>query len=179
MNRSTVVLAGEDGRELGSSDKLAAHRGEGVLHRAITCLLFDDQQRLLFGRRALGKLLWPGYWDATVATHPSAGEDDLDAARRRVPEELGIEVTDLIRPAVISYHARYNAHWSERELCTVLLGRSAGTPTPVAGEIDDLIWVPRSDLEGFSTTRPVTPWFLLAWVKLQQDHADEFSRWLG
>ena len=177
--RGTVVLVDDSGREIEVADKIAAHRGEGRLHRAFTCLLFDEQKRLLLGRRALGKLLWPGYWDATVASHPARGESDLDATARRVHEELAVKATNLIRPAAINYHARYDAHWSEREFCAVLLGRLAGSPTPVAGQIDDLAWVPIDKLAEFTATRPVTPWFLLAWEKLNQDHAGELRRWLG
>ena len=71
----TVILVDQSGRELGVADKVECHRGPGRLHRALTCLLFDDRSRLLFARRAPTKPLWPGYWDATVATHPrkSAG----------------------------------------------------------------------------------------------------------
>ena len=178
-NRGTVVLVDREGHELGPGDKIAAHRGQGTLHRALTCLLFDAHGRLLFARRALGKLLWPGYRDATVATHPAAGESDFDAARRRVRQELAVDVTDLVCPTAITYHACYNAYWSEREFCTVLLGRLAGTPTPVPGEVDDLEYVPAEKLEAFSAARPVTPWFLLAWEKLQREHADEVAAWLG
>ena len=177
--RSTVVLVDDRGREIDLADKIAAHRGEGRLHRAFTCLLFDDQKRLLLGRRAPAKLLWPGYWDATVASHPASGESDLDAARRRIHEEVAVGAVDLIHLAAINYHARYDVHWSEWEFCALLLGRLAGSPTPVADEIDELAWVPIDKLDEFTATRPVTPWFVLAWEKLNRDHAGELRRWLG
>jgi len=174
-----VVLVDAAGRALGLADKIEAHRGDGLLHRALACLLFDDRRRLLFGRRALGKLLWPGYWDATVATHQFADETDLDAARRRVAEELGAGVGDLIAPAAIVYHAPYNAYWSEREHGRLLLGRLVAPPSPVPGEVDDLDWVPFERVAAFAATAPVTPWFRLAWEKLTQDHAAEIANWLG
>lgn len=174
----TVVLVDESGRELGAADKVGCHRGPGRLHRALTCLLFDHRMRLLFARRAAAKPLWPGYWDATVATHQAPGEPDVEAAHRRVRQELSAEATDVIRPTQILYHATYDEDWSERELCAVLLARVAEPLTPAPGEIDDLTWLPLDDLPAFTTSEPITPWFVLAWEALQRDHVDELQRWL-
>ncbi|MCP4250083.1 MAG: isopentenyl-diphosphate Delta-isomerase [bacterium] len=177
--RDVVVLTDETGRERGLADKVRAHQGDGLLHRAITCLLFDDDNRLLFARRALGKLLWPGYWDATVATHPAPGETDLETARRRVPDELGAEVVDLICPTVLVYHARYDDHWSEREHCAVLVGRLAGRALPVAGQIDDVRAVAVDQVAAFLESEPVAPWFALAWQLLQTAKTQEMWDWLA
>ncbi len=174
-----VVLTDESGRDRGLADKVRAHQGDGLLHRAITCLLFDDDNRLLFARRALGKLLWPGYWDATVATHPTPGESDLETARRRVPAELAAEVVDLIRPTILVYHARYDDHWSEREHCAVLVGRLAGRASPVAGQIDDLRPVAVDQVGAFLAAEPVAPWFALAWQLLQPAATREMWDWLA
>ncbi|HUU84897.1 MAG TPA: isopentenyl-diphosphate Delta-isomerase [Phycisphaerae bacterium] len=176
---NTVVLVDEAGRELGTADKVECHRGRGRLHRALTCLLFDDQRRLLFARRAAAKPLWPGYWDATVATHQAPGEPDIEATCRRVRQELAADARDVIRPTQILYHAQYNEDWAERELCAVLLARVAEPLTPAPDEIDDLTWIALDDLSAFTASEPIAPWFLLAWQALQRDHADELKSWLG
>ena len=175
----TVILVDQSGRELGVADKVECHRGPGRLHRALTCLLFDDRSRLLFARRAPTKPLWPGYWDATVATHQAPGEPDAESTRRRVRQELSAEATDVARLTQILYHAQYDQDWSERELCAVLLARVAKPLTPAPAEIDDLSWVPLDDVPAFIASEPITPWFLLAWEALQRDHAAELKRWFG
>jgi len=178
--RTQVVLVDEHNHEQGLMGKVAAHRGEGRLHRALTCLLFDERGRLLFARRAAAKPLWPGYYDATVATHPVAGEGFLDAARRRVPEELGpqAEVADLQQVTEITYQASYDQDWSEREFCAVLLGRLTGSAGPDPSEIDEITAVSLGELPAFLADRPIAPWFQLAWEKLQRDHADVVMQWL-
>ncbi len=174
-----VVLVDETGRPLGVADKVECHRGEGRLHRALTCLLFDDRSRLLFARRAAAKPLWPGYWDATVATHQAPGEPDAEAAHRRVRQELSASVSDVICPTQILYCSRYNEDWSERELCAVVLARVSEPLTPAPDEIDDLTWVPLDGLPSFISAQPIAPWFPLAWEALQLGHGDEVKSWLG
>jgi isopentenyl-diphosphate delta-isomerase len=169
----------EAGRALGVADKTACHRGPGRLHRALTCLLFDKGGRLLFARRAPGKPLWPGYWDATVATHQGFGEPDVDSARRRVRQELAAEATDVVRLTEILYHAQYNEDWSERELCAVLLARVGEPLDPAAEEIDDLTWLAPDELAKFTASERIAPWFPLAWQVLQQDCPIKLKSWLG
>jgi len=49
-------------RQTGTLSKAECHDGDGVLHRAFSVFLFDDDGRLLLQKRASGKRLWPGYW---------------------------------------------------------------------------------------------------------------------
>ena len=173
-SHETVVIIDDDGRELGLANKLECHRRPGRLHRALTCLLFDEPGQILFARRSPSKLTWPGYWDATVATHQAQSETDEAAASRRVQQELGVEPIDLVRVAAIRYYAVYSDRWCEREVCAVLLGRlpesqmSRLTPTP--DEIDHLAWVPAGHLAEFIAAKPVAPWFHLVWEVLLRDH---------
>lgn len=50
-----LELVDEDGRTIGTAEKLAAHQPPGQLHRAFSVFLFDEQGRLLLQQRALGK----------------------------------------------------------------------------------------------------------------------------
>jgi len=178
LDRNVLVLVDESGRPTGTADKVEAHRGQGLLHRAVTCLLFDGDNRLLFARRALGKLLWPGYWDATVATHPAPGEPDSEAAHRRTGEELTLAAADLTAAGRIVYHAAYDRYWCEREHCAILLGRVTGTATPVIGQVDEVEWVEPDGVAQFTTVAPVAPWFLLAWQQLNGDGGATLGAWL-
>ncbi len=175
--RDLVVLVDDADRELGTMDKVEAHRGAGRLHRAITCLLFDDQGHLLFARRAPDKPLWPGFYDATVATHPLPSEDSVSATQRRIQEELSVQPYDVIRLSDINYHAQYNEDWSEREVCAVLLARFEGSPKPVMTEIDDVVPVSATELAAFLHQNPIAPWFQLAWKALQQEQATTIGAW--
>jgi isopentenyl-diphosphate Delta-isomerase len=70
-------------------------RGEcvnrGLLHRAILVFLVNDQGQVYLQKRARDVLFYPGYWSASVTGHVSSGETYLEAAKREVEEELGID----------------------------------------------------------------------------------------
>ena len=45
MMSERVILVDDSDHILGSMSKVEAHRGEGILHRACSTLLFDDNDR--------------------------------------------------------------------------------------------------------------------------------------
>src|SRR5687767_11187246 len=87
-----LVLVDEHDRPLGTAEKLAAHQRGGTLHRAFSVFLFNDAGRMLLQQRAAGKYHFGGLWTNACCSHPRPGEAVEDAARRRVREELGVDV---------------------------------------------------------------------------------------
>src|ERR1043166_2029346 len=87
-----VILCDESGRPQGACDLLAAHTGAGRVHLAFSVYLFSrDRGKLLIQRRSAAKMLWPLVWANTCCSHPRADEDAIDAGRRRLREEMGID----------------------------------------------------------------------------------------
>jgi isopentenyldiphosphate isomerase len=78
-----------------------AIHADGDWHIASYVWVFDGKGRILLQRRAPHKDAWPGRWDASAAGHVEAGETAIEAARRELAEELGLEVNerDLVRVA--------------------------------------------------------------------------------
>ena len=90
----TVVLIDEADATLGEGEKLDVHRA-GTLHRAFSVFAFNAAGELLLQRRALGKYHSGGLWTNSCCGHPRPGEATIDAARRRLGEEMGgDELTD-------------------------------------------------------------------------------------
>ena len=56
--RQSVVLVDENDEPQGVANRLDAHTGEGMRHRAFTCLVFDGDGRLLLAQRAPDKSIW-------------------------------------------------------------------------------------------------------------------------
>lgn len=165
-----VVLVDEADRELGTMDKLEAHRDGGRLHRAFSVFLFDGEGRLLLQQRADGKYHFGGLWTNSCCSHPRAGEDVLDAGRRRLREELGVD-TPLEAVGSFIYKAHDDSTGlTEHELDHILVGRFEGEPLPDRAEVAGWRWISPAQLEAEigSSPRSFTPWFPIAWRRLRE-----------
>ena len=63
----------------------------GLLHRAILVFLLNSRDEVYLQKRAEHILFYPGYWSASCTGHVSSGETYLEAARREMKEELGLD----------------------------------------------------------------------------------------
>ncbi len=116
-----VVLVDGGDEPVGLEEKVRCHLPDGRLHRAFTALLFDADGRLVLARRSPGKMLWPGDWDGTFASHPREGETYASSAERRMPEETGLRCSmDYLFK--FEYHVPYKDVGSENEVCGTLMG---------------------------------------------------------
>jgi isopentenyl-diphosphate delta-isomerase len=168
-----LILVNDADEVLGHAQKRECHEGEGILHRAFSVLLFDDEGQVLLQQRAADKWLWPGFWSNACCSHPRRNETVAGAATRRLAEELGLEA-DLTLAFTFQYHARYLDLGSEREVCAVLLGRLQGPVRANPTEIAAWRLLPAAELEAELAAEPgrFTPWFLMEWEQLRRDHRD-------
>ena len=84
-----VVLVNENNEVLGLMPKIEAHE-KGLLHRAISILLYNSSGEMLIQQRAKTKYHWPLIWSNAVCSHPRENENFQEAAQRRLKEELNI-----------------------------------------------------------------------------------------
>ena len=156
-----VILVDENDREIGVAEKLEAHRGGGQLHRAFSIFLFDPGGAMLLQLRARGKYHFGGLWTNACCGHPRPGEGLQEAARRRLGEELGIQV-ELREVFSLRYTARdLGSGLTECELDHVLVGSFDGEARPDPAEVDEVRWIACGDLERDVDAHPerYTPWF--------------------
>ena len=90
--QDVIAVDADDNREE-LVNRLDAHTGDGIRHRAFTVLVFDGDGNVLLAQRAPNKRLWDTHWDGTVASHPVEGQTQLEATRERLEEELGVTPT--------------------------------------------------------------------------------------
>ena len=183
-DESVILVDGHD-RRIGVSEKVRCHLPDGRLHRAFTALLFDkDGGRLILTRRAGQKMLWPGCWDGTFASHPLESETYVSSARRRMPEELGIGGVDMDYLHKFEYHVPYRDVGSENEICGTLVGAvdyaTAGL-TEVAGEVDQIRSVSADQLlsELEADAMSYCPWMLMALALLPDSERSALRRHAG
>lgn len=172
-----LILVDEDDNEIGTLDKARCHDGDGVLHRAFSVFLFDARGALLLQRRSAAKRLWPLYWSNSCCSHPRSGESMRDATVRRVRQELGVDV-ELEFVFKFVYHAAFADQGSERECCSVFLGRLRDRVTPNANEIAEVRFVTATELSSAldAGTDSYTPWFRTEWRRLTEEFADCLAR---
>lgn len=134
-----VVLVDRHDTPTGVAPKYAAHR-DGLLHRAVSVLLFDDSGRVLLQRRAAGKYHSPLLWSNTCCTHPRPNELPSEAGRRRLREEMGIANCRLQPAGRFMYRAEMPGPLVEFEVDHVFVGRWSGTPRPDPREVASWRW---------------------------------------
>ncbi len=137
-----ILVDGLD-REVGTATKWQTHAG-GLLHRAFSVVLVRDGQEgpeLMLARRALCKYHSGGLWANSCCSHPRAGEETIQAAYRRVREELGCDAVELRELTAFAYRAEFANGLCEYEYDHVLVGRCEGEVSPDPGEVSEVRWV--------------------------------------
>ena len=179
MPEELVILVDKDDNQIGLEEKVKCHLPNGKLHRAFTALLFDQDGNLALAKRAKEKMLWPGDWDGTFASHPRESESYVSSGERRMPEELGIKgKLDYLNK--FEYHVSYKTIGSENEICATLIGiiDNPERLKKVEGEIDEIRWISSKKLLEEIATNPeiFCPWMLIAIVLIEKSRKDKLDK---
>ncbi len=139
-----IILVDEQDKETGRVGKLEAHE-KGLLHRAFSIFIFrkilvDELDgtrtfhiQLMIQQRAESKYHSGGLWANSCCSHPRSGEELLEAAARRLPEETGYTISDLEggedgaagaleEKGAFVYTAEFDNGLTEHEFDHVLIG---------------------------------------------------------
>ncbi|MDE1850251.1 MAG: isopentenyl-diphosphate Delta-isomerase [Candidatus Micrarchaeota archaeon] len=159
-----VMLVDEKDNPIGTMEKLAAHQNGATLHRAFSVCLFNSKGETLMQQRAMHKYHSKGKWSNTCCSHPMVGESILDASRRRVREELGIECGELQDAFSFIYKVEVGDGLTEHEYDHVVFGRYDGPVRPNPEEVMDYKWAPLEELQRDIKSHPenYTGWLRIA-----------------
>jgi isopentenyl-diphosphate delta-isomerase len=164
-----MILVDRQDRAVGLGKKLDVHL-IGTLHRGFSVLLYDASARLLLQQRAAGKYHFAGRWSNACCSHPRPGESTMEAATRRLQEELGVTAS-LTKAAELRYRAEDpESGLIEHEYLHIFIGRLAETPRPNPDEVGDWRWISDCALRRALRRMPhvFTPWFQLIMESLEQ-----------
>jgi len=160
-----VILVDQNDNPIGKEDKVKCHLPNGKLHRAFTALIFNGDGKLLLTKRGDGKMLWPNYWDGTVASHPRESETYVSSAERRMPEEIVIDCK-MNYVNKFEYHVPYKDIGSENEICGTLIGTvdSFDESSLIKDEISETKWIKPDELKNELEQNKDTycPWMVIA-----------------
>ncbi|AWB28694.1 NUDIX hydrolase [Halococcoides cellulosivorans] len=164
-----VVAVDADDQRQDVVNRLEAHTGDGIRHRAFTALLFDGEGNVLLAQRSPEKRLWPTHWDGTVASHPVPDQSQVDATEERLAEELGVtpdQYENLRVTDRFEYRRFFEDRGLEHEVCAVLQATLTDRSLdPDPAEVGGIAWVPYERLvehrEWYRQFR-LCPWFEIA-----------------
>lgn len=173
-----MILVDRDDNEVGHLSKALCHDGEGILHRAFSLFLFNDNGELLLQQRSEQKRLWPLFWSNSCCSHPRVGETMEVATMRRLSDELNVTAS-LEYIYDFCYTASFNDIGSENELCHVYLGRVSGDVQPNDSEIASIRFIaaPALDEELSQFPERFTPWFKREWRELVGNYCEQLAQY--
>lgn len=154
-----VILVDENDKQLGTMEKIQAHR-EAKLHRAFSVFILNNNNELLLQRRALNKYHSPGLWTNTCCSHPRPNENSVDAAKRRLTEEMGIscELKELFS---FIYKTEFENGLTEHEFDHVFIGHFSDSFTFNQHEVAETKWQSLNSIreELLLSPNKFTSWF--------------------
>lgn len=155
-----VILVNEKNEKLGLMPKMEAHE-KGVLHRAFSVFIMNEKGETMLQQRALTKYHSPGLWTNTCCSHQRDGESNIEAGKRRLKEEMGLDIKQLKELFSFVYKAPFDNGLTEHELDHVMIGNYSGEPSINTDEVNDWKWMRLEDIKRDIKLHPqlYTAWF--------------------
>lgn len=159
MTKDLVILVDEKDNPLGTMEKMEAHR-LAKLHRAVSVFIYNSKGDWLLQQRAKHKYHSNSLWTNTACTHPYPKEKNIDAANRRLNEEMGLtaELTEIFD---FIYIEKLDNELTEHELDRVFIGKSDTLPKINPKEVMDYKYISYENLKQDIEKNPenYTVWF--------------------
>ena len=159
MEEVMVILVDEKDNEIGLMPKTEAHK-RALLHRAISVFIFNTKGEWLLQRRALTKYHSAGLWTNTCCTHPLPDETNINAANRRLMQEMGMPCS-LKELFSFTYKEALDNELTEYEFDHVFIGITDNIPQISQAEVTEFKYIKYRDLSLDIKKNPTryTVWF--------------------
>jgi isopentenyl-diphosphate delta-isomerase len=144
MNNEIVVVDNKD-NQIWTWEKMDVHK-KGLLHRAISVLIVNKKWEMLLQQRALNKYHCWWIWSNATCTHPYPNESNIDAAHRRLKEEMWFDA-DLKEIFEFQYTAHFDNWLTENEYDHVFLWEYEWEIIPNPNEVNDYKWISIDELK--------------------------------
>lgn len=170
-----VVLVNKKDEVVGLENKVKAHLGQGILHRAFTILVFNKKGEVLLQKRAKEKMLWPLVWETTCSSHPLENETHKEAGEKRLKQELGFSCPLKLIDKFVYRSVYKNGSTgsprvigAENEVCGLLKGEYNEGVKADPKETAEWKWVGLSELREDIKNNPeqYAPWLKIALQKI-------------
>ncbi|KAK9793172.1 hypothetical protein WJX73_004249 [Symbiochloris irregularis] len=204
MLKDQCLLVNQHDNIVGQASKKDTHvfspaQPQGLLHRAFSVFLFNEEGKLLLQQRAASKITFPCVWTNTCCSHQLSGFDPSEvdlpdavsngsvmgskrAAVRKLGHELGIPahqiplkgfryLTRLHYCAADPHSKGQEPQWGEHEMDYILFSRASVDVRPNAEEVSDIKWVTLPELKRLMAPSSGLKWS--PWFRiLVENHLD-------
>ena len=176
MNTQDVILVSEKDEELGTMEKMQAHK-QGVLHRAFSVFIFNKKGQMLLQQRAPGKYHGARLWSNTCCSHPYPEENTEAAAKRRLREEMGFSAP-LKKVFEFVYQAKVENGLIEHEYDHVFTGLYEGPIVINKSEVEDYCFEEMERIKWALQEQPekFTTWFKIAFPTIETWWQEEYGK---
>jgi isopentenyl-diphosphate delta-isomerase len=161
MSEERVLLVNTQNEVIGTMEKMEAHE-KALLHRAFSVFVLNKKGQLMLQQRAAHKYHSPLLWTNTCCSHQREGETNIGAGKRRLREEMGLEV-ELKELFSFIYKAPFDNGLTEHELDHVMVGYSELEPNINPEEVAAWKWM---DLDAVKTDMVANPDRYTVWFKI-------------
>lgn len=168
MIEEQVILVDENDNQIGVMNKMEAHE-KAILHRAFSVFVFNSKGELLIQQRAHSKYHSGGEWANTCCSHQRIGETTLEAAHRRLMEEMGFD-TPLKDVFSFTYKKEFGNGLTEHEFDHVVFGEYDGAPNMNPDEVANWKYISMDDLKNDIQENPkhYTIWLQIALKEVEE-----------
>jgi isopentenyl-diphosphate delta-isomerase len=175
MDEPFVILVDKNDNQIGVAGKIDAHK-KALLHRAVSVFIVNSMGEWILQRRAFDKYHSNGLWTNTCCTHPNPGESNIESARRRLKEEMGIEC-NLVELFTFTYKEKLDNELTEHEFDHVFFGVSDRDPVINTSEVEEWEAVTFEDLHNDILKNPsgYTYWFKEIYEKVNSHITDIYK----
>ncbi|NLP57017.1 isopentenyl-diphosphate Delta-isomerase [Lutibacter sp. B1] len=159
MKEEQVILVNEKDEKIGLMPKMEAHE-KALLHRAFSVFIFNDKNELMLQQRAADKYHSPLLWTNTCCSHQRDGENNIEAGKRRLQEEMGF-ICELEEVTSFIYKAPFDNGLTEHELDHIMIGYYNNNPKLNKKEVESFKWMTLEDVKMDIEEHPeiYTEWF--------------------
>jgi len=143
-NSQLIALVNDKDQVIDYAEKQYVHE-EGLLHRAFSIIVFNDNNDILLHQRAITKYHTPGLWTNTCCSHLIEGMNMEECTHDRLQMEMGFDC-DLDFQFSFTYKIEFDNGLTEHETDHVYFGNWNGIPNPNIDEVMGYKWINPKDL---------------------------------
>lgn len=103
-----IDILDENGNKMGNTSTIKELHKSGKWHKVVGIIIYDFNNNILMQQRSINEISDPLKWDIAAAGHVNSGETEIEAVKRELLEEIGLNLVKGKIEPFISYKKEVN-----------------------------------------------------------------------